>query len=120
MRQVFAHDAVLAMQPDDDAAAPGAAITMAVCGHWEHDPPCPLAPHHTAAERDGDLVRLRVLFAAEPVDEPEVRRRIDDALARSELETPDGAIARWRLVSTEVGTVRPDEAEHGQRLVDSP
>lgn len=119
VREVFAQDAVLAMQPDENAAAPGAAITMGVCGHWEHEPPCPLAPHHTAAERDGDVVRLRILFAAHPGDEPEVRRRIHDALARSELETPDGDVARWRLVSTEVGTVRPDEAEHGQRLVES-
>ena len=108
------------MQPEDDVGAPGAAITVAVCGHWEHEPPCPLAPHHTAAERVGDVVRLRVLFAAEAGDEPEVRRRIDDALAHSELQTPDGTIARWRLVSTNVGTVRPEEADHGQRLVESP
>lgn len=104
------------MEPEDDAGAPGAAITVAVCGHWEHEPPCPLAPHHTAAERDGDVVRLRVLFASDPADEREVRRRIDDALAGSQLETPGGTIARWRLVSTEVATVRADETEHGQRL----
>jgi hypothetical protein len=119
VRQVFAHDAVVAMENGDDAAAPGAAITRAVCGHWEHDPPCPLAPHHTAAVPDGHVVRLRVLFAADPADEPEVRRRIDDALAASRLETPDGAVARWRLVSTGVGEVRPDEADHGRRLVES-
>ncbi|HET9770548.1 MAG TPA: hypothetical protein VFS16_06650 [Acidimicrobiia bacterium] len=119
MRQVFAHDAVVAMEDGDDAGAPGAAITAAVCGHWEHEPPCPLAPHHTAAERDGDVVRLRVLFAAHPADESEVRRRIDDALASSRLETPEGAVARWRLVSTGVGEVRPDEADHGRRLVES-
>jgi hypothetical protein len=31
-----------------DAAAPGAAITVALCGSWEHPPPCPLAAHHTS------------------------------------------------------------------------
>ena len=119
MRQVFAHDAVVTIAADGDVGAPGAAITVAVCGHWEHEPPCPLAPHHTAAERDGDVVRLRVLFAADPSDEPEVRRRIDDALASSQIETPDGAVARWRLVSSEGGEVRPDEADHGRRLISS-
>jgi hypothetical protein len=119
VRQVFAHDAVVTMGAGSDVGAPGAAITVAVCGHWEHEPPCPLAPHHTAAERDGDVVRLRVLFAADPSDEPEVRRRIDDALASSQIETPDGALARWRLVSSAVSEVRPDEADHGRRLTSS-
>lgn len=107
------------MADGDDVGAPGAAITVAVCGHWAHEPPCPLAPHHTAATRDGDVVRLRVLFAADPADESEVRRRIDDALATSRLETPEGDVARWRLVSTAVGEPRPDEADHGRRLTES-
>lgn len=119
MRQVFAHDAVVVMPPGNDIGAPGAAITVALCGHWDHEPPCPLAPHHTGAERDGDVVRLRVLFAAEAGDEPEVRRRIDHALTKSQLVTPDGTVACWRLVSVERGTVRPDETEHGQRLTGS-
>ncbi|HEV7861563.1 MAG TPA: hypothetical protein VGR20_02645 [Acidimicrobiia bacterium] len=117
--EVFAHDAVVAMPPEDDIGAPGAAITVALCGHWEHEPPCPLAAHHTGAERDGDTVRLRVLFAAAPDDEPEVRRRINDALSRAELQAPDGAIARWRLVSTRAGAVHPDEADHARRLAES-
>jgi hypothetical protein len=121
VRQVFAHDAVVAMPSDGDVGAPGAAITVALCGHWEHEPPCPLAPHHTAAERDGDgdAVRLRVLFAAQPEDEAEVRRRIDDALARAQLPTPDGAVAHWELVTTGPGAVRPGEAEHARRLAAS-
>jgi hypothetical protein len=51
---------------DADTAAPGAAITMFLCGSWEHDGPCPLAPHHTRATRDGSHLRIRVLFAVEP------------------------------------------------------
>ena len=39
----------------------------------EHEPPCPLAPHRTDAHRSGDLVQLRVLLAAEPAAEAEVR-----------------------------------------------
>lgn len=66
MRKAFAHDAVLLMVPDADIGGPGAAITAAVCGHWDHDGPCPFAPHYTFAEPVDDELRLRVLFAADP------------------------------------------------------
>ena len=116
LRVVFAHDAVVAMAAGGDIRAPGGAITVALCGHWDHEPPCPLAPHHTAAERDGDVVRLRVLFAAEPGDEAEVRRRIDEALGQGRQGGPDGAVSAWRVVSSAAGAVRPDELDHGRRL----
>jgi len=47
MRQAFAHDVVLAMEPDDDERAPGAAVTAELCGGWDHPPPCPVAAHHS-------------------------------------------------------------------------
>lgn len=108
MRQSFAHDAVLTMAADADTAAPGAAITVALCGHWEHEPPCRLAPHHTGVARRGGAVHLRVLFATEPEREPEVRTRIDEALT-----------ARWRVRTCGPSPVRPGEAEHAERLVRS-
>lgn len=116
MRAVFAHDAVLAMEASQDLRAPGGAITLALCGSWQHAPPCPLAPHHTSAERDGDVVRLRVLFASEPGDEPEVRRRIADVLAGGQVVTPDGDRTRWSVTSEASGEVRPEERDHGRRL----
>ena len=73
VRAPFAHEAVLRMGADADVSAPGAAITVALCGHWEHDPPCPLAPHHTAAERVDDEVHVGTLFAVEPAREAGVR-----------------------------------------------
>ncbi|WP_220137534.1 hypothetical protein [Streptomyces himalayensis] len=76
MRQAYVHEAVLVMERDADTQAPGAAITMALCGHWEHQPPCPLAPYHTRAERVGERVLLRTLFAADPATEHVVRDRI--------------------------------------------
>ena len=81
---------------------------MALCGSWEHTPPCPLAPHHTSAERDGDVVRLRVLFAAESTDEPEVRRRIAEALAAGHVVTPGGD-------GRDGGSPRKDPAKSGPR-----
>jgi hypothetical protein len=115
-RQPFAHDAVLDLDPTGDDRAPGGAVTVALCGSWTHEPPCPLAPHHTDARRAGPTVVLRVLFAAEPGDEEEVRRRIDTALARGEGADPAGASTCWRLVSSGASAVRPGEREHARRL----
>ena len=117
MRQAFVHDAVVTMEPGGDAREPGAAITVALCGHWEHEPPCPLAPHSTDAHRRGDQVRLRVLFAAEPAAEAEVRLRIEAALAQGSLPGPDGVTTRWHLDSTQPGLLRDDEAGHAERLI---
>jgi hypothetical protein len=107
MRQPFAHDAVITLAPDADIAAPGGAVTAELCGHWEHPPPCPLAPHHTAAQRRGDQVHLRILFATEPEREAEVRARIGRALAT------------WEVRSSAAGVVRQEEQAHAGRLVAS-
>ena len=111
----YAHDAVLAMAPDQDIRAPGGAITTALCGAWQHEPPCPLAAHYTGATRDGDTVRLHVLFAARPADEDIVRRLIGEALAAGTFTGPSGP-AHWRLIDTAPGSVAPDEADHARRL----
>jgi hypothetical protein len=116
MRQAYAHDAVLDMAPDADTRAPGAAITVALCGHWDHRPPCPLAAHHTAVDRVGDGTHLRILFATEPDQEGVVRQRIDDALAGGELAGPDRVTTRWRLRGSRPGEITPAEADHAERL----
>ena len=79
--------------------------------------PCPLAPHHTDAQRSGDQVRLRVLFAAEPAAEADVRRRIEAALTQAGLTGPDGVTTRWRLRSAQPGHLRADEAGHAGQLI---
>ena len=107
MRQPFAHDAVITLAPDADIAAPGGAVTAELCGHWQHPPPCPLAPHHTAAQRRGAQVHLRILFATEPEREAEVRARIGRALAT------------WEVRSSAAGVVRQEEQAHAGRLVAS-
>jgi hypothetical protein len=117
VRQAYVHDAVVTMEAGGDARAPGGAITVALCGHWDHEPPCPLAPHSTDAQRSGDQVRLRVLFAAEPEAEAEVRRRIDAALQQGSLTGPDGGPTRWQLANAQPGLLRDDEAEHAERLI---
>jgi hypothetical protein len=119
MRQAFAHDAEVTLEAGGDVRALGAAITVGLCGHWEHEPPCPLAPHHTDAQRSGDTVRVRVLFACEPPAEVNVRARIVAALGSRELRGPDGATTRWRVDASRSGLVRDDEEAHAQRLIGS-
>ena len=115
----FAHDAVLALAADGDERAPGGAITVALCGSWSHDPPCPLAPHHTGVRRSGQEATLRVLFAAEPAEEARVRALIEEALARGEGADPDGVPTTWRLLTAGPSPVRPDEQDHAERLTRS-
>ena len=105
MRQAYAHKAVL--KSTGDERAPGAAVTVALCGHWEHEPPCPLAPHHIGTTREGDTLRLRILFVTEPHLAGEVRERIDEALAAGD----------WRLVESGCAGVEPGERDHARRLL---
>jgi hypothetical protein len=114
-RAAYAHDAVLTLDPGGDANAPGGAITVALCGHWDHEPPCPLAPHHTDAVPAGDgTVRLRVLFATD--DEARVRSLIGQALSSGQLTGPDGRVTTWTVRSSSPGSIQPDEADHAARL----
>jgi hypothetical protein len=115
-RTAYAHDAVVVLDSGGDSRAPGGAITVALCGHWDHEPPCPLAPHHTdAVPADDGTVRLRVLFATD--DEERVRELIGEALSSGRLTGPDGRVTRWMLKSSAAGTIRPEEADHAARLV---
>ena len=93
-------------------------MTTALCGHWEHEPPCPLAPHHTNARRSERHVVLRILFAAEPDRVDDVRSRIDAALGSGHLRGPDGVTTHWALIRSGPGVVRPEERAHAGRLRD--
>jgi hypothetical protein len=116
MRQAYAHDAVVIMSPDGDVRAPGGAITVELCGRIDHEPPCPVAAHHTHAERAGDQVRLRILFATEPDRSGDVRLRIDRALGAGTFVGPDGTMTTWQLRDSRPATVARAEQDHATRL----
>jgi hypothetical protein len=118
-RQAFAHDAVLRLDPGGDENAPGGAITIALCGSWTHEPPCPLAPHHTRVHRTGPELTLRLLFAAEPEDEPRVRRLVHDVLSRGWGDSPDGSRTTWQLLDDSDSPVAFEEEDHARRLIRS-
>jgi hypothetical protein len=117
VRRAFAHDALVRLAPGGDEGAPGAAITVALCGHWEHEPPCPLAPHATRAERSEDGLRLRTLFVVEPELEGTVRDRIGAALRSGALTGPGEVHTTWELASTGPTELAAGEIEHARRLM---
>ena len=113
---MFAHQSILLMDRDADLRAPGGAITVALCGHWDHEPPCPLAAHHTRTEWLDDQLRVRTLFATETDNEQTVRQHIDNALSAGQFQGPDGSLTQWRLLTSQRSQVQSEEREHGARL----
>jgi hypothetical protein len=111
----FVHEATLAPAGEFDDRAPGGAITVALCGHWEHEGSCRW-PHYTYAERVGKAVRIRTLFACDSEDERDVRDRIESALRAGSIKGDDGAISTWSVLSVGPAHLRGDETDHAQRL----
>jgi hypothetical protein len=116
----FVHEAVLAVSGNSDDAAPGAAVTLELCGSIEHPPPCPLAPHNTRAEQTGETLRVRVVFATQPENEEQVRKRIEKALRTGSVTRPDGTEARWDFLEGTAATLSPSEAALADRLAGLP
>ena len=100
-----------------DSAATGAAITVALCGSWQHELPCPLAPHHTSVV-PGDAVIVRTVFAVDPAREGEVRVRIEAALAHGELRGPNG-ITTWQVLGSGPASIADSEAALAASLLDA-
>jgi len=57
------------MQQDAVPNALGGAITTALCGGWDHPPPCRSRRHYVTNAPEGETVTLRVVFATEPANE---------------------------------------------------
>jgi hypothetical protein len=115
VRTGFAHEALIELAPDSDERAPGAAVTVALCGHWEHEGSCRW-PHQTSVDaRTGQSARLRIVFASAPGEEPGVREMIRGALDGGHLRSEAGA-SRWTVVAQEQAELRPGEAGLAQRL----
>jgi hypothetical protein len=104
--QVYVHQADVVLAEGTDPRAVGAMVTVALCGHWEHDGPCRW-PHHN--QIDGN--RFRTMFVASSEDEPEVRRRI-----RAALHGQPG----WRVLSDAGCELAADEQELATRLANAP
>lgn len=110
MSPLHAHEVVLELERDADAAAPGAAVTVALCGHWEHAGPCRW-PHRTdVASVVARVASLRIVFSASSPEVAEVRARIVAALEQGGLEGPDGRVSRWKVLREAASEPRAGES----------
>lgn len=94
-RVALVHEAEVRLNAGVDPRAVGAAVTVALCGHWEHDGPCRW-PHNNKV--DGRL--FRTLFVCEPEKESHVRDLIRAALVGS---------SEWRVIRDRARYVATDE-----------
>ena len=110
VRIAFVHEADLKLEPGTDPAAVGAAVTTALCGHWEHDGPCRW-PHNNATEPSDEGAGFRTLFVAPASEEDAVRERIEHSLRAGH---------GWTVLETRARPVAPSEEPLAQRLAATP
>ncbi len=101
-------EAELVLADDTDPAAPGAAVTVALCGHWEHEGPCRWPHNNAIATGGGGTARFRTLFVADGADEQAVRGLIAGALADA---------AGWSVTSSGARPVAASEHDLARALL---
>jgi hypothetical protein len=109
-RQAYVHEAVLALDENEDPRRPGAVVTVELCGHWEHEGPCRW-PHHTSATSADDELVVRTTLACEPSEREEVVGRVASA-----LRSADG----WRVLRAAEVSPTDDERARAERWYDMP
>ena len=102
----FVHRAELLLDEAADDRAPGGAVTVALCGHWDHEGPCRW-PHNNAIDASTVPARFRTVFVAVDADVEEVRHRIETGL-RSDPS--------WTVVVSTTGTLDDDERALSDKL----
>ena len=108
--RAFVVEAELALGDELDPAAVGAAVTVELCGHWEHEGPCRW-PHNSAIDVKRAPARFRRMFVANDAEAAIVRDRIERVL-RSGVE--------WRLVCVFSRGVADAERVLAERLLAGP
>jgi hypothetical protein len=109
VKHSYVHCAELLLEAGSDPAAPGGAVTVELCGSWDHPGPCRW-PHTALAEWEGCHGQVRVVFVAPAAEEAEVRSRIERALSGGTCLGPDGRNSRWTASSMTSGTLLEEEA----------
>ena len=107
-RRAFVHEAHVHLNVGVDPDAVGAAVTAALCGHWEHEGACRW-PHNNAICVDSTPAAFRTLFIAMPDDEAEVRARIEGALRDAD---------DWLIAAAGRRELHPSEESLARRLAE--
>lgn len=115
MKRSFVQCADVQLEPGADPAAPGGAVTLALCGSWDHAGACRW-PHQTSAAWDERPGKVRVVFVADAEEENQVRALIERALASGECVGPDGKLSRWAALEHGAGILSESEEVLGARI----
>lgn len=107
---VFVVGAELVLHPSCDAAAVGAAVTTALCGHWKHEGPCRW-PHNNAIDPSRRPARFRTIYVADANEALTVEARIRAALTSHE---------DWELTAIERLDLDERDRELADRLASGP
>jgi hypothetical protein len=110
LRRPFVHEVVLDLAEGTDPAAPGAAVTVALCGHWEHEGGCRW-PHNNEIWSEGESTTFRTIFVAPLAEEREVRERIELTLRSA---------AGWSVTASGARALRENERALATRLAKTP
>jgi len=80
-----------------DSRAPGGAVTVALCGHWDHEGACRWPHLSTIREGDDGCHELTLQFDAPPEEVEVVEKKVREALEQGRLVGPDGLETTWSL-----------------------
>ncbi|HSG61248.1 MAG TPA: hypothetical protein VLA24_07405 [Pseudomonadales bacterium] len=89
--------AELQLEPGADTRSPGGAVTIALCGHWEHKGACRW-PHNNHVEPAASSHVMTIEFNCPAHELAEVQQRIQKALKGGRCIGPDGRENHWRLI----------------------
>ena len=88
---------ILSLSDARDSRAPGGAVTVALCGHWDHEGECRWPHLSTITEGDDGCHELTVQFDAPLEEVAVVEKKVREALEQGRLIGPDGRVTTWSL-----------------------
>jgi hypothetical protein len=109
-RTPFVFEALLRLNEGTDPGAPGAAVTVELCGQVDHEGGCRW-PHNNELCPADDGPNFRTIFIAPAAEEREVRDRIERAL-RSR--------SGWSVADCGSRALLPEEQSLAARLANTP
>jgi hypothetical protein len=79
MRSAHLYRATVILHPGVDERELGAAVTVELCGSWDHEGSCRW-PHHNRIHAEGTTTSFNTIFVCEPEERDEIGDRIDRSL----------------------------------------